>query len=573
MKPKAALHWRTVAMLVAASAPGHGQWGWTTLVSRSETGGGANGPSAQSAPSFDGRFVAYSSSASDLVGGDFNGVQDVFVRDTWAAFNRRVSVSSSGEEANGPSGMDKCAISGDGRFVVFSSAASNLVPGDTNGVTDVFVHDLLDSTTRRVSVGPGGLQLLGASDDATISVDGRYVAFDSLDSNLWPMDNNAKSDVFVVELNSGALVCASVNSAGAPSSGESTRAALSDDGRWVAFSSSGVDLVSGDTNATWDTFVRDLASGQTWRVSVDSAGAQGNGPSNSVRVAISGDGRWVTFLSLATNLVGADTNGFQDAFVHDLQSGVTERVSTDSSGQQSNDASAGCSMSSDGRYITFGSYASNLVDGDTNGATDVFVKDRWNGRTARVSLDDAEQQGDGASSNARISGDGRVVVFQSVATNLVPGDENGFSDVFQRDWQFHCDSNVAVYCIAMVNSIGQTALIGSEGSTSMTANDFALTVSGCPPQRNGIFFFGCYETLVPFGEGMLCVTGQQRRLPMVHLDAAGAGRFALDFSDPLSPLSVITPQAYWNFQFWYRDPQPVGHGFNLSNALRVQFCP
>jgi hypothetical protein len=573
MKPSAVVHWRTAAALIALSIPSLGQWGWTALVSRSESGGAANGPSAQAAPSFDGRFVAFSSGASDLVSADTNGAQDVFVRDMWTAAIWRVSVSSTGEQANGPSGSDKCAISGDGRFAVFSSTASNLVADDTNGVSDVFVHDLFDATTRRVSVGPGGQQLFGASDDATISLDGRYVAFDSVDDALWPLDTNAKSDVFVVDLVSGGVTCASVNASGAPSNGESTRAAISDDGRWAAFSSSGDDLVGGDTNATWDTFLRDFATSQTWRVSVSSSGAQGDGPSNSVRIAVSGDGRFVTFLSLATNLVDGDTNGFQDAFVHDHSSGMTERVSTDSYGGQSNDASAGCSMSSDGRFATFGSYASNLVDADTNGATDVFVKDRWTGRTMRVSLDDAEQQGDGASTNARISGDGRVVVFQSTATNLVPGDANGFSDVFQRDWQFQCDSNVLTYCVAMVNSVGQTAQIGWEGTNSMGANDFALTVTGCPPGRNGIFFFGKYETMIPFGEGVLCVTGEQQRLPIVHLDGAGVGRYALDFNDPLSAASHITPATYWNFQFWYRDPQTVGHGFNLSNALRTSFCP
>jgi hypothetical protein len=197
---------------------------------------------------------------------------------------------------------------------------------------------------------------------------------------------------------------------------------------------------------------------------------------------------------------------------------------------------------------------------------------QW-GWTALVSRSENGEAANGPSAQAAPSFDGRFVAFSSSASDLVSADTNGFSDVFQRDWQFQCDSNVLTYCVAMLNSVGQTAQIGWEGTNSVGANDFALTVNGCPPGRNGIFFFGKYETMIPFGEGVLCVTGEQRRLPIVHLDGAGVGRYALDFSDPLSAASHITPATYWNFQFWYRDPQTVGHGFNLSNALRASFCP
>jgi ribosomal protein L14 len=129
------------------------------------------------------------------------------------------------------------------------------------------------------------------------------------------------------------------------------------------------------------------------------------------------------------------------------------------------------------------------------------------------------------------------------------------------------------YCIAAINSIGKGASIGWQGSTSIEQNDFALTVSNCPPHKPGVFFFGCYQTQIPFGEGYLCVTGNQHRLHAVHLDATGSGMELLDFFDPSSPASLIQRGSQWNFQFWYRDPQPVGHGFNLSNALQATFCP
>jgi Tol biopolymer transport system component len=561
------------ATLIALAVPGSAQWGWTTLASRSQSLGPADGASGQVNLSHDARFVSFSSSATNLVAGDTNNVDDVFVVDSWFGGTTRVSVDSNGEQGNGPSGGDKTGISGDGRYVLFSSWASNLVPGDTNGAFDVFLHDRATGSTRRVSVDGNGQQLAGNSDDATISADGRYVAFDCDDPTLWPGDTNGKSDVFVIDTVTGTLTCASVDAAGLAAHGESTKAALSADGRWIAFTSTAADLAPGDGNGTWDTFLRDLATGQTWLVSVDSSGAQANGTSNPVRVALSADGRLVVFLSVATNLVPGDTNGVQDVFVHDHATGATERVSTDSTGGQADGPSAGNSISADGRYVTFGSYASNLVPDDTNGMADVFVKDRMSGATMRASLDENELQGDGASTNGRISGDGRIVAFQSLATNLVPGDTNGAQDVFLRDWQVTCGPLAGTYCVAMINSTGQAAYIDWHGTTQISRNDFELRVEHCPPGRNGIFFFGCYETAVPFGEGMLCVTGFQRRLPIVRVDANGLAACALDFTDPTSNASTIEPYSTWKFQFWYRDPQPVGHGFNLSNALSAQFCP
>jgi hypothetical protein len=136
-----------------------------------------------------------------------------------------------------------------------------------------------------------------------------------------------------------------------------------------------------------------------------------------------------------------------------------------------------------------------------------------------------------------------------------------------------CAGIVGNYCIAAINSTGKAARIGWLGSTSIAMNDFVLTASDCPPNKNGIFFMGSYQTQIPFGEGYLCVTGNQHRFPaIVQSDATGFASYAVDFSDPSSPASLITPDVQWNFQFWYRDPQPVGHGFNLTDALAAQFC-
>jgi hypothetical protein len=132
----------------------------------------------------------------------------------------------------------------------------------------------------------------------------------------------------------------------------------------------------------------------------------------------------------------------------------------------------------------------------------------------------------------------------------------------------------STYCIAATNSTGQGAHIGWQGSTSITQNDLTLLVSGCPPNHPGLFFFGSYPTQIPFGEGYLCVTGNQHRLaPILFADGGGSASYALDFANPGSAASLIQPGSTWNFQFYYRDPQPIGHGFNLSDALHASFCP
>jgi len=222
----------------------------------------------------------------------------------------------------------------------------------------------------------------------------------------------------------------SVDSLGGEGNSDSVRPSISADGRYVAFQSYATNLVGGDGNGYLDVFVRDRQSGTTERVSVDSLGGEGDGDSGYS--SISADGRYVAFLSLA-NLVGGDTNGFGDVFVRDRQSGTTERVSVDSLGGEGNSDSYGSSISADGRYVAFQSSATNLVGGDTNGVDDSFVRDRQNGRTERVSVDSLGVEGNSDSYDSSISANGRYVAFQSYATNLVNGDGNGRQDVFLRD--------------------------------------------------------------------------------------------------------------------------------------------
>ena len=365
---------------------------------------------------------------------------DVFVRDAQAGTTRRVSVSSSGAQAVGSdTGSVGPAISGNGRFVAFTSGASNLVPGDSDFLDDIFVRDLQNDSTSRVSLNSSEAPANDNSGNAAISRGGRYVAFDSFATNLVPNDTNAKRDVFVRDRQIGTTLRMSISSAGAQGNGflGSSGPAISADGCCVAFVSDATNLVSDDTNGVEDIFVRDRRNGRTERVSVSSAEVQGDG--DSLVSAISGDGRYVAFGSFATNLVSGDTNGAEDSFVRDRQNGTTERVSVSSAGQQGNPPPgsflSGLAISRNGRFVAFTSEASNLAPNDTNAKRDVFVRDRQNGTTLRMSVSSAAAQGNGflGSVDPAIGADGRFVAFCSDVANLVPSDTNDVADIFVRD--------------------------------------------------------------------------------------------------------------------------------------------
>jgi len=283
------------------------------------------------------------------------------------------SVSSAGTQGNEGSYADTGgAISGDGRYVAFMSRATNLAPGDTNGVLDdVFVRDRQTGTTELVSMDSTGNSGTGRSRDPAISGDGRYVAFTSLASNLVPGDGNDRLDVFVRDRQTGTTERVSVDSAGFEGNWESSLPAISADGRYVAFTSFGSNLVPGDGDGTGnyfvEVFVRDRQTGTTERVSVHSAGIR------SVNPSISADGRYVTFES---NTVIPQPGDTWDVFVRDRQTGMTELISVDSTGIQGDGDSSSGTISGDGRYVAFTSLASNLVEADTNVAYDVFVRDR-----------------------------------------------------------------------------------------------------------------------------------------------------------------------------------------------------
>jgi hypothetical protein len=349
--------------------------GQTTIVSVSSSGAQANGPSWIEDMTPDARFVVFMSQATNLSAADTDSRFDVYVRDRLAGTTELVSTNPSGVAGNGDSGWAN--ITPDGRWVAFMSYASDLVPGDTNGWNDVFVHDRTTGATSRVSVNSAGVESNNDNGDVpSISADGRIVCFWSYGTNLVPGDLNQCADVFVHDnlLGTTALVSISSSGAAADSTSETFGHALSADGHYAVFTSWATDIVPGDTNQHRDSFLRDLLAGTTTRISMGVGGAQAD--EDSMAAAITPDARYAVLVGWATNLVPGDTNGAADIFVHDIAAGSTTRISLASDGSQANWASDAAEISGDGRFVVFRSSADNLVSPDLNGTDlDLFVRD------------------------------------------------------------------------------------------------------------------------------------------------------------------------------------------------------
>ncbi len=410
------------------------------LESVSISGVAGNAESGGVAVNANGEFVAFWSDASNLVVHDTNQVRDVFVRDRAAATTQRVDVSSSGDQSNGPSHADgfSPAISGDGKTVAFYSDATNLVPNDANGQTDVFVRDRTGGTTELISVSTAGTQGNGDSLYPSISADGTLVAFQSQATNLVTGAANNFAAIFVRDRTAGTTErpCDAIQS---QANGGSSNPAISADGSVVAFHSAATNLIPKDTNNHIDVFVCDRTTGTIELISQSTAGGQGDG--DSILPAISQDGRFVAFKSSADNLVPDDTNRKVDVFLRDRVAQTTIRVSVNVHGGNADDNSYPPSISYDGRFVSFGSAATNLVTNDFNGLPSVFVRDLQTMLTLLVDVNDKGQQANGATPDVAtgISGDGKQIGFVSLASNLVDNDHNGLDDVFITRNPFSCD--------------------------------------------------------------------------------------------------------------------------------------
>jgi uncharacterized repeat protein (TIGR01451 family) len=389
-----------------------------------------NGWSNTIAISDDGRYILFASDANNAVANDTNGQQDIFMRDTVNNTTTRVNVDNKGNEANNYSSNMLMTL--DGRYVAFASDADNLVPNDTNRQTDIFVRDMVTSTITRVNIDSNNNETNWYTYPVWLTPDGRYILFSSTAANLVSLDTNWQEDVFLRDTINNTTIRVNVDSSGNETNNYSYPTAITPDGRYVLFSSDADNLVANDTNNQSDVFVRDILSGTTTRINMKDSVEANN---YSYPMAISADGRYVLFGSDADTLVPNDMNGQWDIFLKDMQNNTNVRINTSTSWQETNGYSYVLSISSWLRYILFRSYSTNLVANDTNGIGDLFVRDIVNNTTTRVNVDNTGNQANWNTYWGIITPDGRYVLFGSDANNLVANDVWGIYDWFMNEWQ------------------------------------------------------------------------------------------------------------------------------------------
>jgi Tol biopolymer transport system component len=483
-------------------------------------------------------------------------------------------LASANSGVGGDAASRFAALSGDGAVCAFSSAATNLVPGDTNSVEDVFVRVLAAAAPERVSLSSAGVQADGASFFPALSADGRFVAFQSYATTLVAGDTNGRVDVFVRDRLLGATERVSVSSSGAQGVHPPVflqpferGQALSADGRFVVFVSLHSNLVANDTNATYDVFLRDRALGTTSRINVGPGGVEAN--AQSWQPAISADGEFVAFASGASNLVGSDFNAASDVFVVERRTGALELASVALGGGVGVLGAGRPSLSGDGRFVSFVGTSPDWVPGDFNALDDSFVRDRASGVTERVSVEGGGLESLAPTMSAELSADGRFAVFTCASDLLVPGDADQRYDVFVRDRlarttvlvslndsdvnipahaehgvlsadgrfvAFHSNAAYAAgdanqveadvfvrdtfgvgpasFCAPRPSSGGcaaRSALVGAASLASTAPLSVELSAAG--NQRSAAFFYGFAPASAPWLGGVLCVAPPLRRTP------------------------------------------------------------
>ena len=541
-----------------------------------------------------------------------------------AQITRVVSSNSSAVPATGGTSRWP-SISADGLYIAFESDATNLVTGDTNGTTDIFLNHTSSGNTTRMSRGPNNAQLLGTSSRPSMSADARYIAY------VYRELAGGRSDVVVYDRLSSNTVPASVPDGGTPADADSGNPAISGNGRYVAFTSTATNLVPSDASSNGDCFLRDRLASLTTLVSCDSAGVPGNGASDLQAPAISEDGRSVVFASSSTNLdpadaspnvdlflrdtvagttelltVGnpggavaspsisadgryvafatdapfdpADTNGRFDVYVRDRLLGIYTRASVSTQGSQGSVSSRQPAISADGRFVAFESVAPNLVPGDTNGYCDVFVRDLLASRTTRASISSYNFEGNADSLRPTISEDGTFVAFQSAASNLAPGDTNSLTDVLHHDTR--CNGGRLTYCTAKTNSLGCVPSITSRGTPSRTGPDnFTIGATQVRNRKLGILLWSHGSAATPFFGGTLCVAQPFHRT--AGQDSGGSatgddctGVYSYSFTQAYMAQHSLGEGTTLYAQFWMRDPGfPVPNNIGLTNGMKFTICP
>ena len=378
----------------------------------------------------DGRFVAFSETADGLVPDDVNGVSDIFVRDRITNTTERLSaaLASTADDAESDSNAFPSynpVISDNGQAVAFETFGKE--------TSSIFLYSRDTDTVELISASATGEAGNGSAKNVDISADARFVVFQSDADNLVADDTNQASDIFLRDRLLNTIESVSLAADSTQSNGNAGQASISADGRYIAFTSTASNLVENDTNETADIFVYDRQLQTTERISVATDGTQSDGFSRAP--SISADGRYVSYDSMATNLVADDTNKRGDVFVFDRETQTTTRVSLSTEGVESNNFSFNHDISGEGRYVTYSSAATNLVEQDTNRVRDVFVFDRETQTTTRLSVNADGVQGNRESRESTFSADGRFIAYQSSADILVDDDTNGRTDIFVYDFQ------------------------------------------------------------------------------------------------------------------------------------------
>lgn len=407
-------------------------WSEPTMASVGIGGIQGNGSSAYPSLSADGRYLVFASAASNLVLGDANQKSDIFRLDVIAGFSPpSITRVSNGLNAEANDDSDYPTVSSDGRYVVFQSTANNLVSLDGNNARDVFRKDMVAGTTVLVSSAIGGGSANGDSSWAAVSRDGRYITFASDASDIVADDTNAKRDIFRKDMSTGTVVRISVASDGTQANDASQRSTISGDGRYVLFHSDASNMVSGDTNGTRDVFLRDNVNSSTSRVSLTSSGAQAPPGASSEVGGLSADGRYLLFSAQGSFIAGV-TGTSRQLYRYDTQTSTLILVST-TSGQEGNGPSGeltwNTTISDNGRYVMFDTLATNLVDNFYE-KRQIAVRDTVDETTHQVSYNEhVSEAGNSDSNHPSIAAAGDIVAFASDATNLTQLDSNLSSDI------------------------------------------------------------------------------------------------------------------------------------------------
>ncbi len=419
--------------------------------------------------SSDGRFAVFDSDASNLVASDTNGAGDAFLRDMQLGTTIRVSVDSLGGEADGGGGAP--SISSDGRYVAFESGATDLVSGDTNNVTDIFIKDTQTGGVERISVDSSSTQGNGDSSSPSISGDGRYVAFVSSATNLVLNDNNGVADIFLRDTQSDTTTRVSISA-----NGVSWDPVVAQGGGYVVFSSNATNLVVGDANGKTDIFVYEISNTQLTRASVNNNEQEGD--KSSVDASISGDGRYVSFSSGSHNFMSGDTYELTYVYIRDRQLETTTLASIQD-GYQMVGWSDATTMSADGRYVAF----SFDDKGDGMPKRWLFVYDQISGQVTQAAAGDIDGMANPLLPS--ISGDGKYLLFASSSATLVSGDTNNTRDVFVKEMAYPTDDNPSVvsieyYCATVCSPADQIVnfiVHFSEPVTGVDSADFDIDAS------------------------------------------------------------------------------------------------